>query len=291
MRVAIAIWIAPLCWAQVSAVVSLSNGVQVRVAAKSAEGDLTGLTPELHPASGNSFYRVYRDDGGVAAFAYELMVGRTEDGTQFHITAKPAGSEFAARYPNADGGRPTPTLSSPAESPVLDSGGEFRIDIPTNPGLGETVTDSVQVKINARGAPAAEEGQSSAQLRFVALKVWIDGELASPPGAGAIVAGRYAVFYIPDRGGYFFSHEPVEQRPFTRIGVVEREKMHFVLDGETFECESEQPILAEFERGELWVYHNPDFHPAGNWTQSDLSSDSREQFFTAASDSLNWWLP
>jgi hypothetical protein len=39
------------------------------------------------------------------------------------------------------------------------------------------------------------------------------------------------------------------------------------------------------------VYHNPDFHPAGNWTQSDLSSDSREQFFTAASDSLNWWVP
>ena len=96
VRLAIAIWIAPLGWAQVSAVVSLNNGVQIGVSASVSQGKLTGLTPELHPASGNSFYRVYRDENGLAAFAYELMVERTSDGTQFRITAKSAGAEFAA---------------------------------------------------------------------------------------------------------------------------------------------------------------------------------------------------
>jgi hypothetical protein len=45
------------------------------------------------------------------------------------------------------------------------------------------------------------------------------------------------------------------------------------------------------DRGVTWIYHDPDFRPVGNWTQSDLRNASRDQFFTAASDSLNWWLP
>ena len=291
MRLAAAIWMAPLCWAQVSAVVSLNNGVQIRVSAQSSQGDLTGLTTELHPASGNSFYRIYRDENKLVVYAYELMVDRTADGTQFKITAKPAGAEFAARFPNADAGKPPPTLSAPLESPLLDSGGQFSIDIPTNPGLGQTVTDTAQVQINQRGAPPDEAALSSARLRFMALKVWIGGELASPPGAGALVTGRYAMFYIPGRGGYFFSSEPVEQPPFARIGVVERDRMRFTLDNEQYECASEQPILLKSDRGEVWVFHDPDYRPAGNWTQSNLLDLAREQFFTAASDSLNWWLP
>jgi hypothetical protein len=39
----------------------------------------------------------------------------------------------------------------------------------------------------------------------------------------------------------------------------------------------------------LWVYHDPNYKPAGNWTKADLASN-REEFFTAASDSLQWWV-
>jgi len=42
--------------------------------------------------------------------------------------------------------------------------------------------------------------------------------------------------------------------------------------------------------GQLWVYHDPNYKPAGNWTKSDPKS-SRDEFFTAASDSVRWWLP
>jgi hypothetical protein len=276
-----------ICLAQVSSTVSLSNGIQLRITSRGAPAS---LKMELQHASGNSFYRIYRDENGLVVFAYELAVERTSDGTQFRATARPTGSEFAARFPNSDAGKPPPTLSQPRESPLLDSGGRFTIDIPSDPGLQATVTDTVQVQLNRRGAPAAE-ADASAQIRFVALKVRIHGELASPGGAGAIVSGRYAMFYIPGRGGYFFSNEPVNQRPFVQVGTVDHGLLRFTVENEPYECESEAPILLKSERGQIWVYHDPNYRPNGNWTKSDPSDDSREQFFTAASDSLNWWLP
>src|SRR5271166_5116515 len=125
-----------VCLAQVSSAVTLSNGVRVRISATTA-GSVAGnsLRAELSPASGNSFYRIFRDENGLVAFTYEIAVARTPDGEQFRITARPAGDEFAARFPNADAGKPVPTLSGPQESPLLASGDRFSIEIPTNPGL------------------------------------------------------------------------------------------------------------------------------------------------------------
>jgi uncharacterized protein YqjF (DUF2071 family) len=48
-------------------------------------------------------------------------------------------------------------------------------------------------------------------------------------------------------------------------------------------------ILMHSERGQLWVYHDANYKPAGNWTKSDPAS-SRHEFFTAAADSMQWWL-
>jgi hypothetical protein len=293
MRTAFIIWlaVAAVSFGQESATVSLSNGVQLRISAQSSTGSVDGLKTEMQPASGNSFYRIYRDESGLAVFAYQLEVERTSDGSQFRVTASPAGSEFAARFPNADGGKPTPTISEPRESPLLDSGGRFSIEIPTNPGLQLTLTDIVQVQLNRRGPPANAEAASSAQIRFAALQVRLDGKLASSGGAGAIVAGRYAMFYVPGRGGYFFSAEPVEQPPFLHVGVVDKTKLSFTVDNDTYECESDSQIMLKSERGQIWVFHDPNYKPDGNWTKSDTSDGSRDQFFTAAADSLSWWLP
>ena len=79
----------------------------------------------MKPATGNSVYRILRDDTGLAVWAYELVVDRLPDGDHFQIVAKPAGQEFAAKFPNADGGKPTPTFPIPIESPPLGAGGTF----------------------------------------------------------------------------------------------------------------------------------------------------------------------
>jgi len=278
-----------LC-AQVSFDVALSNGVHLTITARAEEGTPVALKTNLEPASGESFYRIFRDENNLAVFAYELSVERTPDGRQFRVTAKPATSDFAARFPNADGGKPTPTLSSPLESPLLASGNQFMIPISTDPGLYQTLTDTVQILLNQRGAATSPSGPGrTEQIRFWGLKVSINNRPASATGAGAVVTGRFAMFYLPGHGGYFFATEPVDQKPFVQIAVVDGRRLRFTVDNEMYDCVSAAPILVHSERGQLWMYHDANYKPAGNWTKSDPAS-ARDEFFTAAADSVQWWL-
>lgn len=280
------------CFAQVSSVVSLSNGARLRIITNSGTGTAGPLKAELKPASGNSIYRIFRDETGLAVYAYELVVERLPDEDHFRITARPAGTEFAARFPYTDGGKPTPTLSRAIESPPLDAGGRFTIDIPTNPGLFEHRTDTVQIQPDQRGASSADSGsQPVARLRFVGLKVSINGKPVPLTGGGAIVSGQYAMFYIPRRGGYFFSTEPVDHPVFIRAATVDRTRLQFTIDNDIYECNSEAQILLKSDRGEIWVYHDRRYKPSGNWTRNNPNPKSPDEFFTAASDSLQWWLP
>jgi len=289
MRLLLGLVMLQAAFGQAASVVSLSNGVQLRVGLR---GTGTSLKTEMEPASGNSFYRIFKDENNLAVFAYEIVVGRTADGERFHIIAKPAGPEFATRFPNADGGKPVPTLSAQRDSEFLTSGRRFEVDIPTNPGTRESVIDSIQVVINRRGAPVVESGApAGGRLRFVNLKVMVHGQEASSPGAGAVVSGRFAMFYLPGRGGYFFATQQVENLPFTHVGVVDRNVLRLTVDNESIDCTSEASILTQSERGEIWVYHDPNYKPEGNWTKTNPAGGSSDEFFTAASDSLKWWLP
>ena len=288
MRIMLILLAAASCYAQDSARVSLSNGIQLTVAARSSDGTPVKLMTSLEPASGDSFYRIFRDENNLAVFAYALEVERTADGQNFRVTAKAATEDFAARFPNADGGKPTPTLSSQLVSPLLNSGEGFTIPIPTNPGQAQTLTDRVQIVMGQRGS-VSDGGAASAKLRFAGLKVSIHGQPASPSGPGADVTGQYAMFYIPGHGGYFFSTEPVDEPPFLDVAIVDGKHLTFTVDNETYDCTASAPILVHADRGQLWVHHDSDYKPSGNWTKSDPAS-SKDEFFTAAADSVKWWL-
>jgi hypothetical protein len=281
------------CLAQTSSTISLSNGIRLKVTVDTGSTAEDTLKIEMKPATGNSIYRMFRDESGLAVWAYELVVNRLPDGDHFQIVAKPAGRDFAAKFPNADGGKPTPTLSIPIKSPPLGAGGTFTIDIPTNPGLFEHRTDTVQVQPYPHGDGGAIPGAStSPQIRFADVIVSFRGETVRANGPGAMVYGPYAMFYIPKSGGYFFSAQPVTSLPFVQVGDVDHNKLKFTVDNEDYECTSASNILTQSERGQIWVYHDPQFKPSGNWTKSDPKSDpkSKDEFFAAASDSLNWWL-
>jgi hypothetical protein len=267
--------------------VALNNGIELTITTRSDKGP-PKLQISLEPASGDSFYRIFRDDNNLVVFAYEIEVARTSDGENFRVTAKPATQAFAARFPDADGGKPAPTLSAPLVSPLLSSGQAFPIPIPTAPQLGQTLTDTVQILMAQRGG-VNESTPGSAHIRFFGLKVSIHGQPVSPSGAGADVAGRYTMFFLPGHGGYFFSTETVAQPPFLGVGLVDGNHLTFTIDNEMYDCTTTAPILMQAPRGQLWVYRDPNYKPGGNWTKTDLTSPG-EEFFTAASDSLRWWL-
>src|ERR1700733_9990297 len=97
--------------AQTEASIALSNGVTLRI--ETNLGQPSGgeqIQSEMIPASGNSFYRVFRDQTGLAVYAYELVVDRQAGTAELQLAARPATETFAARVPGSDGGKPTPTL-------------------------------------------------------------------------------------------------------------------------------------------------------------------------------------
>ena len=277
---------------QVSSLINVSNGVQLEVAADF--GKPTGqqqLTVEMARASGNSFYRIFRDQNKLTVFAYELKVDLASGGQALVATAKPVENEFAARYPNADAGKPVPTLSADHTMGPLNSGDSAFLGLFEIPGMGVKLTDTVRVKLNVN-ANAGKAGS----LRLAGAQVSMNGQRVSGPSPPASVTGKFLMIYLPGRGGYFFSLEPVTGLPFVNAGTIEGRRMKFTVDNANFECTATQPILANSEsdgaNGQVWLYHDPSYVPEGNWTQdphSPARSES-EGFFTAAADSLGWWL-
>lgn len=267
--------------------VTLSNGVQVSI--QTSLGKPTGTTSvevEMERASGDSFFRIFRDQNHLAVFAYELEVARAgADG--FRLTTRPAGTEFAIRFPDADGGKPTPTVSEDKDYAV-NSGEPVNIAIYELEGQGLTVVDTIQIGLRSDDGEA-----SSGQLRFSGLTVSVNGV---PVNAvpGSTVAGRYTMFYIPGRGGFFFASEAVPGRSFMKAGYIDGKKMQFTVDNLSYDCTARLPIATQSASQELWVYHDSKYRPGGNWTLRDPDAASanaaQAEFFTAAADSLDWWM-
>src|SRR5262249_35335496 len=95
-------------------------------------------------ASGNSFYRIIRDQNQLAVYAYELMVDLTADGSALRAVAKPAMTEFASRYPDANGGKPVPSLSADQVLGPLASGQSAELPLFDIPGMGLKVTETIR---------------------------------------------------------------------------------------------------------------------------------------------------
>ena len=273
---------AALSEGQSASTISLSNGVTLKVSADLGQptGQAT-IAVQMARASGNSFYRIFRDQNQLAIFAYELFVDLTPAGDALMVVAKPATEEFARRFPNADAGKPTPTLSSEHELGPLASGQSDEIGLFEIPGVGLYVRDEIQ-------AWTAQSREATGLLRFSGLRVSINGKEVARQASDS-VSGRFAMFYIPGHGGYFFAAEPAGGG-FVKAGSVDRNRMQFALDNDNYDCVASTPILTQAAGADVWVYHDPSFRPAGDWTHDPARPDS-DAFFAAASDSLGWWLP
>jgi hypothetical protein len=240
-------------------------------------------------ASGDSFYRIFRDQNSLAVFAYELGVSLSETGNAVEFSAKPVETEFAARFPNADGGKPVPTLSEVHALPPLDAG-SAEIGLFELQGVGLRVVDTVSVDLEASGTGS---GGAPDRIHLAGLKLKVNDTALRVDGPGESVTGRYAMIYIPDRGGFILSAQPVASPGFVKVGSIDGTKLTFTWNNETIQADASVPILSGSGAGELWINFDASYRPEGNWTKRrtpDGVSES-DEFFAAASDSLGWWLP
>jgi hypothetical protein len=282
-----AVLLSGVAFAQTEASIALSNGVTLRI--ETNLGQPSGgeqIQSEMVPASGNSFYRIFRDQTGLAVYAYELVVDRQAGSSELQLTARPAAEAFATRFPASDGGKPTPTLSDVHSFPPLRSGGQASMDVFELAGVGVKVVDTIGLQVDA------EPDSAGAALQFSGLKVAITGKPAAGPSARG-VSGRYAMFYLPGKGGYFFAVGQPPGKAFVQAGSIDGVKMRFTVDNENFDCVADATILVQEPSGEVWVYHDATYKPRGNWTEPlDGPAGLRQepQFYTAASNTLSWWI-
>lgn len=153
-------------------------------------------------------------------------------------------------------------------------------------GAGLDVVDSIELTLQHQDA-------AGGKLRFDGLKVYENRSLLAPAASGS-VSGRFAMFYVPGQGAYFFSSEPVPGKPFVEAGWFDHARMQFTLDNATFDGVATSSFLPQSDRGEAWVYHDANYKPEGNWTKplndpADLSQPPL--FFTAAANTLAFWIP
>lgn len=280
-------------WGQASSTISIDNGVSFSIEADlGAPAATERVKTELLRASGDSFYRIFTDQNGLAIFAYELELTRASEENEFRVIAKPAGDEFASRFPAADGGKPVPTVSSDKELD-LSAGASVEIGLFSLEGQGLRVIDTVRIVLIPPGA-AESASQTSAPgslLRLSGLQISVNGMALKTQFGGAVV-GRYALLYLPGRGAYFLSTGPVAGRNLINAGSIDRDHMQFTIDNEVFDVTTDLPILTRADTGELWVFHDPNYAPSGNWTAlpDALDQTQADRSFTAAADSLQWWL-
>jgi hypothetical protein len=282
-----------LAAAQAVSTVAISNGVQLKIAAQL--GHPTGqetLTVEMSRASGDSFYRVFRDQNGLAVFAYELAVSLSSAGDALTLTAKPVETTFAEKFPDADGGKPVPTLSSIEALEPIGSGSRAEIGLFELQGMGLRVVDTAEVVLGP--SPEAAGTTSPNRLHLADVKLKIDGMALEQTGPEGSVMGQYGMIYVPGRGAFLLSSGPVAAQGFVNTGMIDGSRLEFVWNNETYEADSSVPILGVEGSGELWVRFDPSYRPSGNWTKTRSPEDlapATEEFFVAASDSLGWWLP
>jgi hypothetical protein len=264
--------------------VTLNNGVQISIHTSLGKPTgTTGVAVEMARAAGDSFYRIFRDQNHLAVFAYELEVARA--GTAgFRLTTKPVEDEFARKFPDADGGKPVPTFSEEKDY-TLNNGEPAKIMVYELEGQGLSVVDTVQMGLHP------DSSGSGGGLRLSGLSISVN-DMPVKTVPGSTVSGRYVMFYIPGKGGYFFASDSVPGRQFVKAGYIDGNKMQFTLDNLSYDCASLLPIAATPSQ-ELWVYHDADYKPGGNWTLQDPDAGGNEaqaEFFAAAADSLDWWM-
>ncbi len=277
-----------LAQAQEASTIALNNGVHLRIETSLGQPNGTATaTASMVPASGDSFFRVFRDQNNLAVYAYELVLDRPDGGDEFHLMVRPVAHRFSLAEPNADGGKPVPTVPDTRELGVLHPGQPITFPVYHIPGAGIDVVDTIELTLSDQGS-----APSTGALRFDGLKVYANRTLAAPAAVGS-VSGRYAMFYIPGQGGYFFSSEPVPGKQFVEAGWFDHARMQFTVDNVTYDCVGRSAFLTQNDRGEAWVYHDPSYKPEGNWTKplNDLSDLTRPpQFFTSASNTLAFWI-
>ena len=230
------------------------------------------LLPRALLDDGNTIHRVILDREGNVLFAYDLGVEPLAGSRQFRVTARPVGAEFERRLARARRAPATPaqdapgipTLARPAAPQTLDDGDALALDLLVNQQTGVRVVDVVKVAFDrARLWQAAPRDFTleSVEIAVRDPRLLVNGELLAGGRASREVAGALVWFHVPGRGRFVLSLVPRAGYDFSKIALVEGNRISFDFRGDHFEWVSSAPVVGNGGDWYAWVLHDPRYTP------------------------------
>jgi hypothetical protein len=137
-----------------------------------------------------------------------------------------------------------------------------------NQESGVKIVDVVRVTFDRSSLPESfrESTPKDFTLDAVALSVRgyelsVDGRLVGRSKSTINCSGSLLWLYVPGRGRFIFSLAPREGYSFQKIGILDNNRIEFVIDGERYEWQSALPILPNGGSWNLWVLLDPNYTP------------------------------
>jgi hypothetical protein len=218
-------------------------------------------------------HRVLADAAGNYVFGYDLLIQAVPSSKTFTIAVAPLDSQTENKL-LADRSSVQPagiaTLPQAAEPQILDDGDSFALDLLVNQKAGVKIVDFVKVSFdraklwddNPRDLPR-DFTLDAVPLRVIDFRLLVDGNLVAAGKPGTNFTGALIWCYVEGQGRFIFSLVPREGYQFQKVGIIEDNRIEFMVKGKRFEWLSSEPILPSGGSWNLWMLHDPTYSPFG----------------------------
>ena len=217
-------------------------------------------------------HRVITDAQQNVIFGYDLWVSADPLTKKFSLAVFPADEAFRRSF-FKDFTSPRPgsafaTFPKSTTPQTLDDGDAVSLDLLVNAESGVKIVDVVSVTFDRSTLHDShpESAPKDFTLDAVALGVknyslLINGNLVNKSKSSIGCTGALLWLYVPDRGRFIFSLVPREGYDFTKIAVLDENKIEFTVNGERYEWVSGASILPNGGTWNLWVLHDTGYTP------------------------------
>jgi len=216
-------------------------------------------------------HRVLTDADQRVIFGYDLWVRSDPLTKKFSLAVLPADEAFRRTFLKQSNPRMNelfatfPTSTKPQS---LDDGDAVSLELLVNEKSGVKIFDVVRVTFDRSTliektfeSPPKDFTLDAVSLAIKNYELFIDGELVGKGRSTIGCAGSLLWFYIPDHSRFIFSLVPRDGYSFQKIGVIDGNRIEFVLNGQHYEWISSAAILPNGGTWNLWVLEDPGYTP------------------------------
>lgn len=216
-------------------------------------------------------HRVLTDADKRVIFGYDLWVNSDPITRKFSLAVLPADEAFRRTFLKDSASRPADAFATFPKSiapQTLDDGDAVSLELLVNQQLGVKIVDVVKVTFDRSTlrdtTPENQPRDFSLEAVSMGIKGYqllIDAKVVGQSKSTIGYSGSLLWFYVPDRGRFIFSLVPREGYSFQKIGVLEGNKIEFIINGELYEWVSGTEILPNGGTWNLWVLHDSRYTP------------------------------